>query len=1045
MTPQVPLASSLGESTLVLANNSQLPGNFLSTNGATPVAAAVDLADGKVFVAGYWSNSIVELSTSTYQVVGYLPGFLNPMGLVYDSADGNLYVASGSSPTDYSISAVQASTGTLLASAQVPGNYGVLAVDPVHGTVFALTSYVSSYGVWAFTTPTLAHVATVSLPGSPWLITMGPSDHSVLVVEGSTVLTVVNSTTYAVTSTYTVPGSPVDMAIDPVDGTLDMIGWSSSGGENFTALSDTTFQVLTSFSIPELAWRMAVDPSSGDVFVGTVDGPGVVPNLRGNVSVFAPFSHALRANVQVGVSPWGLAYNPRGTVLVSDERSGDVTFLNATTYGILAAVPVGIDPTAIAVAGKSEVFVAEASTNVVAVINQASGKVFATIPVGGYPRAVCYDAGTGEVYVANSETNNISVISATTNTVVATISLSGTPLGLAYDATDSLVWVAQSSVGLVGAISDRSHLVVGELSVGVEPMALLYDAAHGSVVVASPLTDQVVFLRGPGHGTLTSIPVRGLSPDALALDASDGRLFVANLYSDNVSVLDSGTGAYLGAVALPTGGEPGSLDDLATGDEIAVGDMTNNQVELFSASSLSALTRFPVGLHPEAVADNGSTVLVANYGSGSITTLTPPSSAVLDVSVVPGSWLCNSFVIDGATVWSGSTVPLTVGNHSAFATAYCGGSRAFQGWSSSGGVNVIGSGSVVTVRVLANGTLTAIYALSVAAFQVRVTVEPSFCGPVDWGSLVEVNGSTFNEWRGNYSIGAGSCPGYTFSDWSTVGSLVIGSPFLASTTAMLSGTGINATLSAWFGLTSTPLRLTASANPTSGSAPLTVSFQGYASGGVPPYIYNWSFGDGTNNSAPDPVHVYNFAGTYDARLEVVDSASSSVLTALLISVSNPGPLTLSIHAQPATLPLGQGTTIYSSVSGGQGPYYFDWTQLPPGCQNNYAAYLSCTPSAAGTFPITLRVNDQTGSLVYANTQIVVTSPNPTPTTSPGVVWVPAGLVSMAIAAIIVWVVLLLRRPSRPFEGRPSFASEEVGAQGPMGPPQPTEAAWRGFP
>lgn len=61
--------------------------------------------------------------------------------------------------------------------------------------------------------------------------------------------------------------------------------------------------------------------------------------------------------------------------------------------------------------------------------------------------------------------------------------------------------------------------------------------------------------------------------------------------------------------------------------------------------------------------------------------------------------------------------------------------------------------------------------------------------------------------------------------------------------------------------------------PPSGDAPLTVSFVGSASGGTPPYVYSWSFGDGSTSTAATTGHVYQNPGTYQATFSVSDSGT----------------------------------------------------------------------------------------------------------------------------------------------------------------------------
>jgi PKD repeat protein len=73
-----------------------------------------------------------------------------------------------------------------------------------------------------------------------------------------------------------------------------------------------------------------------------------------------------------------------------------------------------------------------------------------------------------------------------------------------------------------------------------------------------------------------------------------------------------------------------------------------------------------------------------------------------------------------------------------------------------------------------------------------------------------------------------------------------------------------------------PLAVTAAADKTSGSAPLTVVFTATLSGGTPPYTFDWSFGDGTPvGHVQNPAHTYAANGSYPVSLTVHDGAGST--------------------------------------------------------------------------------------------------------------------------------------------------------------------------
>ena len=147
------------------------------------------------------------------------------------------------------------------------------------------------------------------------------------------------------------------------------------------------------------------------------------------------------------------------------------------------------------------------------------------------------------------------------------------------------------------------------------------------------------------------------------------------------------------------------------------------------------------------------------------------------------------------------------------------------------------------------------------------------------------------------------------------------------------------------------------ADPTSGTAPLTVTFTDQSTG-TGMYMWNWSFGDNswyntTNVNLKNPVHTYAGPGTYLARLTVCNAGScdttspGTTITALPSTSSltvtspnggemwkrgNPYPIRWSYRGSPGSLVnivLFQGNTqvytIASSVSiGNDGSGSFNW-------------------------------------------------------------------------------------------------------------------------
>jgi endo-1,3-1,4-beta-glycanase ExoK len=84
----------------------------------------------------------------------------------------------------------------------------------------------------------------------------------------------------------------------------------------------------------------------------------------------------------------------------------------------------------------------------------------------------------------------------------------------------------------------------------------------------------------------------------------------------------------------------------------------------------------------------------------------------------------------------------------------------------------------------------------------------------------------------------------------------------------------------------TTIQVSESASPSSGLAPLTVSFTPQvkvSSGSVARYY--WNFGDGQISTAMAPIHTYENPGSYTAKLTVTDTNGNQASASVLVTVS----------------------------------------------------------------------------------------------------------------------------------------------------------------
>jgi glucose/arabinose dehydrogenase/PKD repeat protein len=124
------------------------------------------------------------------------------------------------------------------------------------------------------------------------------------------------------------------------------------------------------------------------------------------------------------------------------------------------------------------------------------------------------------------------------------------------------------------------------------------------------------------------------------------------------------------------------------------------------------------------------------------------------------------------------------------------------------------------------------------------------------------------------------------------------------------------------------------ATPTFGDLPLEVQFSSEGTGDPDgdELLYEWSFGDGSTSSEPNPTHSYDADGKYTAELTVGDGHGRSATAAVVISAGNSPPTaTIDAPADGSTFDDGQTVELLGSATdprdGDLGDEDLSWTVL----------------------------------------------------------------------------------------------------------------------
>jgi PKD repeat protein len=167
------------------------------------------------------------------------------------------------------------------------------------------------------------------------------------------------------------------------------------------------------------------------------------------------------------------------------------------------------------------------------------------------------------------------------------------------------------------------------------------------------------------------------------------------------------------------------------------------------------------------------------------------------------------------------------------------------------------------------------------------------------------------------------------------------------------------------------------ANPTSGVAPLTVSFDATGSSDPDGTVasYTWAFGDSATGSGATTTHTYVAEGTFTVTLTVADDAgtTASATTTITVTATANQPPTASFTANPTSgeppLNVSFDATGSSDPDGTVAFYSWAFGDSTTGS----GATTTHTYVAEGTFTVTLTVTDDAGAAASATTTITVTA------------------------------------------------------------------------
>jgi YVTN family beta-propeller protein len=231
------------------------------------------------------------------------------------------------------------------------------------------------------------------------------------------------------------------------------------------------------------------------------------------------------------------------------------------------------------------------------------------------------------------------------------------PYWLAYSPYENAVYVAAppSSVDIV-YMNASPYLGANQtIPVGSDPFGVAVNPSNGLVYVTNSGSGNVSVLDGLDAAPIGSVPV-GADPVGVAYDPVDNAVFVADSGSNEVTAFNATTGVVLATVGV--GVAPvGVAVDTANG-QVFVADSASSNITILDPSPIAVATSVAAGDLPYGVAfDNASgNVYVTDEGSSEVTVLAGATDLPVTTIAIPGEGLLQgiAYDYDANQLWIGA-------------------------------------------------------------------------------------------------------------------------------------------------------------------------------------------------------------------------------------------------------------------------------------------------------------------------------------------------------------------------------------------------------
>jgi YVTN family beta-propeller protein len=287
---------------------------------------------------------------------------------------------------------------------------------------------------------------------------------------------------------------------------------------------------------------------------------------------------------------------------------------------------------------KNLLYVPLYGSNIVSVIDVKTNKVLTNITVGSKPQDIAVIPFDNSIYVTNEGSNDVYFIDGITNTVTSEIKVGQSPINIASDPTIKngfgLLFVSNrdnNSVSVLAGDTGKKIPVTfmgkkhDDIQVGINPWGVAVNPITNRLYVANIHSNDVYVVDYRWENLSSPIVIDNMTkvqvgdnPIDVAVDYNANIVYVVNLHSDTISVIDGVTNKVINTIRGVLG--PSGIGIDQNNKKLFVTSEYYGTVYVIDTRIQKIEKTFHIGGAPRYIFFNekNNIAYVSNYGSNSI-------------------------------------------------------------------------------------------------------------------------------------------------------------------------------------------------------------------------------------------------------------------------------------------------------------------------------------------------------------------------------------------------------------------------------------------